>query len=122
MFTTPDLQAAIQKRVFANMPASVRQAYDDANADFRRRLSQAVKSAATPETEVEPKEAQERAAVVLNLANALKRARDSRTNKTMELIGSARPTRLRSSGEAGEPFQAAANKNLLKSTLKPTIG
>jgi hypothetical protein len=84
MISAPDLQAMVQKPIFANMPASVRQAYDDANANFRRRLSQTVKSAATPATETEAQEAQERAAVVLNLANALKRARTIRTNKTVE--------------------------------------
>jgi hypothetical protein len=83
MISAPDIQAMVQRKLFA-MPASVRQAYDEANANFRQRLSQSVKSAETPATETEAKEAQERAAVVLNLANALKRARESRSNKTME--------------------------------------
>jgi acyl-CoA reductase-like NAD-dependent aldehyde dehydrogenase len=84
MISTPALQAMVQQKLFANMPASVRQAYDDANADFRRRLSQAVKAAATPANETEAQEAQERAAVLLNLANAMKRSRESRSSKTVE--------------------------------------
>ncbi len=84
MISAPYIQAMVQRKLLANMPESARQAYDEANANYRSRLSQTVKSAATPATDEEAQEAQERAAVVLSFANALKRARANRTNKTME--------------------------------------
>jgi hypothetical protein len=51
MISASAIQETVQNRLFANIPASVRQAYDEANINFRRRLSQAVKTAENPSAE-----------------------------------------------------------------------
>jgi hypothetical protein len=79
MITAPDIQAMVQKHMFASIPAEARQAYDEANANFRQRLSRTVKTAEKPATEAKANEAQKRAAVVLNLADAMRKARRDRS-------------------------------------------
>jgi hypothetical protein len=87
MFTEPNLQAAIQRRLWSSIPPAARDAYDRANADYRAAIRSVANTAACEDSVSQANVEVKRSAAAVTLADVFARARRP-TEVAIRTVGS----------------------------------